>query len=345
MKGIGLVLAGGGGKGAYQIGVWKYLREIGMDSYIRAVSGTSIGALNGALITAGHYDLAEKIWLEIRPSQALTVRSLAERDIFVYLINSQLFQDLKQHNPGQADAAAQVFAKNLSLLVTERALFSREGLIQLIHRGLDFQALQHCAYPCFATCTSVFPPAPEYFDLRKYNSEGIQELLLASSAIPVLFDEVYFNHKVYYDGGLPIAGDNIPIQPVYETGVEYILVVHLKQEKAIDCTRYPNAKILEIVPSENLGGVVSGTLDFTSAGSRRRLNLGYEDARNTLRPFVSILTQLRRNTEEMQHHWGEFSHLQEEFSGLQTRKEELIEKQRSSGFEDLYRQVIGKREM
>lgn len=40
---IGLVLCGGGGRGAYQIGVWQALNELGLDRYINGVSGTSAG--------------------------------------------------------------------------------------------------------------------------------------------------------------------------------------------------------------------------------------------------------------------------------------------------------------
>ena len=47
-KEYGLVLAGGGTKGAYQVGVYKALK--GMKINVKAVVGTSIGALNGALV-------------------------------------------------------------------------------------------------------------------------------------------------------------------------------------------------------------------------------------------------------------------------------------------------------
>jgi NTE family protein len=47
---LGLVLSGGGAKGAYQVGVLQYMAEI--DLNVDAVSGTSIGALNGAVISA-----------------------------------------------------------------------------------------------------------------------------------------------------------------------------------------------------------------------------------------------------------------------------------------------------
>ena len=62
MKKIGLVLAGGGGRGAYQIGVWKALRKAGLERYITSVSGSSVGGLNAALFIQNNLELAENIW-------------------------------------------------------------------------------------------------------------------------------------------------------------------------------------------------------------------------------------------------------------------------------------------
>ena len=56
-KEYGLVLEGGGAKGAYQIGAWKALKEAGVK--INAVAGTSVGALNGALICMDELELAQ----------------------------------------------------------------------------------------------------------------------------------------------------------------------------------------------------------------------------------------------------------------------------------------------
>ena len=66
-----LALEGGGAKGAYQIGAWKALREAGIQ--ISAVAGTSVGALNGALIVMGDMAKAEGIWQNIRYSQVMDV--------------------------------------------------------------------------------------------------------------------------------------------------------------------------------------------------------------------------------------------------------------------------------
>lgn len=55
-----LVLAGGGAKGSYQIGVFRGLREMGWQPGI--VTGTSVGSLNGAFLVMDHLDQAEQLW-------------------------------------------------------------------------------------------------------------------------------------------------------------------------------------------------------------------------------------------------------------------------------------------
>ena len=62
---MGLVLSGGGGKGAYELGVWKALVEMKLDKYIEVISGTSIGAFNAALFAQGDMDNAQALWDEV----------------------------------------------------------------------------------------------------------------------------------------------------------------------------------------------------------------------------------------------------------------------------------------
>lgn len=70
-KEYGIVLEGGGARGAYQIGVWKALREAGMK--IKGVAGTSVGALNGALICMDDLGKAEEIWGNMNYSTVFNV--------------------------------------------------------------------------------------------------------------------------------------------------------------------------------------------------------------------------------------------------------------------------------
>jgi Predicted esterase of the alpha-beta hydrolase superfamily len=61
-----LVLGGGGSRGAYEIGVWQALRELGIP--IDIVTGTSVGAINGAMITQDAFDFSVSLWKEIDTS-------------------------------------------------------------------------------------------------------------------------------------------------------------------------------------------------------------------------------------------------------------------------------------
>lgn len=83
---IGLVLAGGGAKGAYQAGALTYLAELGFQPKI--IAGTSIGALNGAVV-ASHQsfvqgvDYLNQLWDKlgqaqiIRPNTGTVVKTLS----------------------------------------------------------------------------------------------------------------------------------------------------------------------------------------------------------------------------------------------------------------------------
>lgn len=71
MKKTALVLAGGGSRGAYEMGVWKALYE--MDIPFHIVCGTSIGAINGAMIAQGSFERAQEMWDTVETSQVFAV--------------------------------------------------------------------------------------------------------------------------------------------------------------------------------------------------------------------------------------------------------------------------------
>jgi len=60
----GLVLSGGGAKGAYEVGVWKALDDYGITEEIKVISGSSVGALNAALFASTDTKTAEALWRE-----------------------------------------------------------------------------------------------------------------------------------------------------------------------------------------------------------------------------------------------------------------------------------------
>ena len=99
-----IALEGGGAKGAYQIGVWKALDEAGIK--FNAVSGTSVGALNGALMCMGDLEKAIALWCDIRLSDIINMDEEANavfiivpderftRHRFVTLFITQMYKEL-----------------------------------------------------------------------------------------------------------------------------------------------------------------------------------------------------------------------------------------------------------
>jgi NTE family protein len=265
MDKVGLVLAGGGGKGAYHIGVWKALREYGVDRNITAVSGTSVGALNSALFMQGNLELAEEVWMSINHDKILSI----DASRLSNLLGSIRLPEL---------------AKWTSK-VSSFGVFSRSGFLELINEYLDLKIVSSSKISCYAACCEVPSLEIKYFKLNRCSSEKITTILLATSALPVIFDPIDIEGKIYIDGGIK---NNIPIQPLYNEEFRNIIVVHLGRDEIIDLTRFPDANIIEILPQKDQGGFINGTLDFTPEGAKRRIEQGYEDAVRILKPIYEM---------------------------------------------------------
>ena len=299
MKGTtGIVFEGGGGRGAYQVGAWKYLHEKGLDKNVTVVSGTSAGALNASLFVGSNVEKAEQVWRNINPRTILTPKNIEPEDVVKWLKDNGFKMDKNGKLPAD-EAFKKAFEKaliSLSLGIGKNGmdslarmfvnhmrsdcLFSREGIVSLFNDGLDFNQIKNNKVECFATCVKIPDFKMERFVLNEQTEEGVKRVLLASSAIPVIFPSERINGSLYCDGGCPVVGDNIPIRPVYEKGVDTIIVIRLKRGQKTDRRYYPKARVIEIMPSQDLGNVVTGMLDFTPEGSARRFELGYRDAKN-----------------------------------------------------------------
>ena len=344
MKGIGLVFAGGGGKGSYEIGVWKYLHEIGLDQYVRAVSGTSVGALNAALFVGSSYETAEDLWLNISQEKILTPKEVSAEDIMKWLAMNGLgaaaplmmgFSKVASGTILGAEKVAQV------MLTKMRGdhMFSREGIVEMISDGLSFNMLRTSEVPCYVTCTRCSGLEIERFRLDEYSDEEITKLLLASSAIPIIFPNEEFRGNKYCDGGIPFVGDNVPIAPVYNMGVEYIIVVHLSQEALVDKEQFPDSEIIEIVPREDLGDAISGTLDFSPEGASYRLKLGYEDAKRIMQPMVDMITMTVVNQRMLIAAHQKNLEFEKKRQALLNKEKEIKEKMACDGFDAVFAEL------
>ena len=92
---------------------------------------------------------------------------------------------------------------------------------------------------------------------------------------PIIYEPIVINGNICRDGGLT---DNMPIEPLYIEGIRHFIVVGLSENTEINKTKYPDAEFLLINPRYDIGNFIDGTLDFTSKGARKRMELGYIDA-------------------------------------------------------------------
>lgn len=274
---IGMVLAGGGARGAYQIGVWKALRELDIEKYIKVVSGTSIGSLNSVLFIQGDLEVAEKLWCSISKEKILPTanKDLLARGILIAL-GSKNISLIKKYIPKALEAGN----------------ISRSGLIEMLDTYVDFKKIRESDITAYSTCTEVEKLVPRYFRLNEYNRDQVKEILLATSALPMIYECTEIDENKYLDGGMV---DNVPIQPVYGEGCDIIIVVNLSRNANIDKSFYPNTRFIEITPTKIDEGVVDGILDFTPQSSKKRIRQGYEDTINLFVPFLELFNFMKND--------------------------------------------------
>ncbi len=116
---------------------------------------------------------------------------------------------------------------------------------------------------------------PEYIKLNGLEKEKQVLYLLASSALPAVYDSVAIDGKKYRDGGI-VKGHNFPYQKAVELGYQHILAVDLKEGASGAC-EIGGSQIYLLRPSESLGNFVDGTIDFDSKNAKWRMDLGYQD--------------------------------------------------------------------
>ncbi len=265
---VGLVLGGGGGKGAYEVGVWRAMCEVGLDGRIGAISGTSVGAINAALFaTAQDPSRCEAVWLEsIGDAFKVNVGAILKR-----------------------------FAKNLpdgdtspdGIYATDGGLLSRSALRDMLDKGLSVWP-PTSPIALYTTAMAKEDGQRKVFRIDGATREVAVDRILASATMPVAFMSVDIDGVKYMDGGYV---DNVPLAPLLENDTECrlktIIVVRLSDRGAVDKSRTGGRRIVEIVPSEDLSLKIGGNdyswLDVRPDHVRHLLKLGHEDAMKALK--------------------------------------------------------------
>ena len=272
---IGLVLAGGGGKGAYELGVWKALDELKLTKYITVFSGTSIGAFNSVLFAMNDMKKADELWEEVTMDKLVPISKseLIKRGIGLYIGGKNL-----------------QLAKKFLNYKLEHGAIANDGAIEVVEKYLDFNKIKENNKICYAACTKLSDFSAKYFKINEFDEETGKKIVLASASLPLIYDCTEVLGEKYIDGGI---ADNIPIQPVYGENCNIIIVVLLSKEVQVDRTLYPNSKLIVISPENLDENTITGTLNLNTDAKRIRIIEGYNDTINKLEPIKELFEYIR----------------------------------------------------
>jgi NTE family protein len=259
-KMIGLVLEGGGAKGAYHIGAYRALSELGIQ--IDAVVGTSIGAINGAIIAQGDGHKAWDIWAGMQNST-------------VFEIDRQL--DERLHLEGLTRESVSQVAKLVKKLIAEGGIDTTR-IKAFITEHIDEARVRQSAVDFGLATFSLSDRSPLELMVDRIPEGQLHDYVLASATVPG-FKTGEVDGKQFVDGGI---WNNLPLSLLVDRGYDTLIAVRTGGIGRIQKVDHFATALVEITPSEKLGPF----LDFNRSAERKGLTLGYLDTMRIYRKLI-----------------------------------------------------------
>ena len=233
-----LVLAGGGARGSYQVGVWRALTELGWRPQI--ITGTSVGSLNGAMFALDLYETARDMWMSIRSQD---VMELPEENADLSELHAFLREVVRD---GGMDVTP--LEEIVERVLDEDALRAspiRFGLVTVEKRGLK----------------------PRELTLEDIPAGKVKDYLLASAACFPALRAKQIDGVQFLDGGYR---DNMPTALAQKMGAEELVCVDL-EGVGITLPNRTGLPTTMIRSYWELGDI----LHFDPDTARRNIELGY----------------------------------------------------------------------
>ena len=259
-KTYAIALEGGGAKGAYEVGVWQALEEAGIK--YNAVSGTSVGALNGAMMVMRDLEGAVRAWKDIRLSDVIDLEGDQEENLHKVLNGEVDLHDIQELIPQALD-----IIRNRGLDVAP--------LRAWVHEVVDEKKIKASDVEFFVSTVSLTDKKSLEIKVNDLPEDEICDMLLASAYHPS-FRLEKLGGKYYADGGFV---DTLPLHVLVENGYKDIIAVRIPGHGIERRFRIPeDVNITLISTNSDLGGV----LNFDAEQSRRDMLIGYLDAKRVL---------------------------------------------------------------
>ena len=259
-KTYAIALEGGGAKGGYEIGVWQALDEAGIK--YNAVSGTSVGALNGGLMAMRDLPRAIDAWNNMKLGKVIELDEEQEENLSRAFNGDIGLDDVQRLIPEALE-----IIKNRGLDVAPLRAWVREVV--------DAKAIKESDVELYIATVSITDRKALEVKVNDLPEDQICDMLIASAYHPT-FKLEKLGGKFYTDGGFV---DTLPLHALVTNGYKDIIAVripgigHNRRFKMPD-----DVNVTYIATNADLGGV----LNFDAEQSRRDMAIGYLDAKRVL---------------------------------------------------------------
>lgn len=264
MDKIGIVLSGGGAKGAYQIGVWKALNRLNIKYDI--VTGTSVGALNGLLFVQKDYKKAYKIWKNIGynflfdDAEKLNIKTETVYKTYISEFFKHGGMEVKQ------------LEKQIEIAYDEKKFYSS---------NVDYGIVVY----------NLTKLKPEMLTKSQLTKENIKDYVLASACAFPTFKLKNIEGMNYIDGGYY---DNMPINLCEQLGATKVIAVDMK---AIGIKRKTKNKDLNIITITPHNKIIS-TFVFDKDLSLQTMKFGYNDTMKVFGKYIGHVFTFKKKSFE-----------------------------------------------
>ncbi|ALS02241.1 hypothetical protein ATZ33_12855 [Enterococcus silesiacus] len=250
----GLILGGGGARGAYQIGVWQALKELNIS--IEIITGTSVGALNGALILQGDFEVAKDMWEKIDTQKILSFPTM----------------DVSSETLGGLMSQIGSFTRS----AIQSNGVSTQPLKDLIQETFSQEKMQQAATDFYLVTTELPSMQEKEIRFKSCHSDQWQSWLLASASFFPAMAATKIADKYYVDGGYR---NNIPVDLALSAGATECIIVDVKGPGIMKPVKIPTVvNCLNLQTPWTMGAV----LLFDGIRSTRNIQLGYLETMKTV---------------------------------------------------------------
>ena len=263
----GLILAGGGARGAYQVGVLKGIAEFSVPGQnpFPVISGVSVGAINAVAIASQLEDFKEgvarleRMWIHLHASKVFKTGFWTITFSGLHWLAALTLGWIGVSNP--------------------KSLFDTQPLRELLTRSINFTAITEAvekgdlkaigvtasSYACGRAIT-FFEGEKNLQEWKRGRREGVRERLsvdhvMCSTSLPLIFPAQPLGHDYYGDGSMRLIS---PLSPAIHLGADRILVIGTRDEipdpvpSRGNISEYPSlgrigGYALDILFNENLG--------------------------------------------------------------------------------------------